>query len=174
MIIMINGAFGVGKTSTAQLLKSRLPNSMIYDPEEVGYMLRQLLKINDLDVTGDFQHIQSWPPLTVETARQLYQQYQRHLIVPMTLAFPEYFQQIKTGLAEVESDLHHFCLMASDQTLRQRLRERGDTPGGWTEQQMSRCQEAFASPQYEVYVDTDHLNTEAVVEFILARTNLPE
>ena len=43
MIIMLNGAFGVGKTSTALLLKSKLPNSMIYDPEMVGYLLRHIL-----------------------------------------------------------------------------------------------------------------------------------
>jgi deoxyadenosine/deoxycytidine kinase len=38
---MINGAFGSGKTTTAQMLKPLIPNSMIYDPEEVGYMLRK-------------------------------------------------------------------------------------------------------------------------------------
>lgn len=36
MIIMINGAFGVGKTTTAQALNEELANSMIYDPELVG------------------------------------------------------------------------------------------------------------------------------------------
>lgn len=36
MIIFINGALGVGKTTVAELLVSRLSNSLLYDPEEVG------------------------------------------------------------------------------------------------------------------------------------------
>jgi type IV secretory pathway ATPase VirB11/archaellum biosynthesis ATPase len=38
MIIMINGAFGSGKTSAANTLLPLIPNSMIYDPEEIGYI----------------------------------------------------------------------------------------------------------------------------------------
>lgn len=44
MIIMINGAFGVGKTTVATILLERIPNSMLIDPEEVGYMLRNIIK----------------------------------------------------------------------------------------------------------------------------------
>lgn len=36
MIIMINGAFGVGKTTTAEALHKKMENSMIYDPEMIG------------------------------------------------------------------------------------------------------------------------------------------
>lgn len=35
-IIWINGAFGSGKTSVADLLVRNLQNSMIFDPEEIG------------------------------------------------------------------------------------------------------------------------------------------
>lgn len=43
MIIMINGAFGVGKTTVASNLVQSIPNSMLYDPEEIGYMLRIII-----------------------------------------------------------------------------------------------------------------------------------
>ncbi|MDY0393289.1 AAA family ATPase [Virgibacillus halophilus] len=43
MIIMINGAFGVGKTTVANRLQKELDNSMIFDPEEVGFMLRNII-----------------------------------------------------------------------------------------------------------------------------------
>jgi uridine kinase len=36
MIIMINGAFGAGKTTVANKLLKLMPNCMLYDPEEVG------------------------------------------------------------------------------------------------------------------------------------------
>jgi len=36
MIILINGSFAVGKTTTAELLVQRLYHCMLYDPEIVG------------------------------------------------------------------------------------------------------------------------------------------
>jgi 2-phosphoglycerate kinase len=43
MIFMINGAFGVGKTTVANELLKVIENSMLFDPEEVGYMVRNVL-----------------------------------------------------------------------------------------------------------------------------------
>lgn len=39
MIVWINGAFGSGKSTTAELLHSKIEFSHIYDPEQVGYFL---------------------------------------------------------------------------------------------------------------------------------------
>jgi hypothetical protein len=41
---MINGAFGSGKTSTAQMLQPLVANSMIFDPEEIGLMIRKIIR----------------------------------------------------------------------------------------------------------------------------------
>ncbi|MFP7493087.1 hypothetical protein SFC66_04795 [Terribacillus saccharophilus] len=41
MILWINGAFGSGKTQTAIMLKNRLENAYIYDPEEAGFYIRR-------------------------------------------------------------------------------------------------------------------------------------
>lgn len=40
---MINGAFGVGKTTIANELVKEIENSMIYDPEEISFMLSNIL-----------------------------------------------------------------------------------------------------------------------------------
>lgn len=72
MIIMINGAFGVGKTSVAEALNQTLDNSMLYDPEEVGFMLRNIVteKVLESDEkTNDFQDLELWKTLTVEVAK---------------------------------------------------------------------------------------------------------
>ncbi|PWW40822.1 MULTISPECIES: hypothetical protein [Paenibacillus] len=45
MIVMINGAFGSGKTSAATKLQTLIPNSMIFDPEEIGYMSSSVTSI---------------------------------------------------------------------------------------------------------------------------------
>jgi predicted kinase len=41
MVILINGSFGVGKTTVARLLRDALPGSVIYDPEWAGFVLRR-------------------------------------------------------------------------------------------------------------------------------------
>ena len=39
MIIWLNGGFAAGKTTLAQELHRRLPDAVVYDPEDVGIML---------------------------------------------------------------------------------------------------------------------------------------
>lgn len=46
MIIWINGAFGAGKTETALELNSRLKNSFIYDPENLGEFINKNIPNN--------------------------------------------------------------------------------------------------------------------------------
>lgn len=88
MIVMINGAFGAGKTTIAEMLLPLIPNSMIYDPEEVGYMLRKIVTEEirlEKERTDDFQDIELWRILVVKVANELKQKYDKHLIVPMTI-----------------------------------------------------------------------------------------
>jgi len=71
MIIMINGAFGVGKTTTANKLLELIDNSMIFDPEEVGFMLRNIITDDikyDDEKKNDFQALELWRVLTVKVA----------------------------------------------------------------------------------------------------------
>jgi hypothetical protein len=59
MIIWINGGFGAGKTTLAAELHRRLPEAIVYNPEDVGLMLWKWMPPN-----GDFQHLPSWRELT--------------------------------------------------------------------------------------------------------------
>jgi hypothetical protein len=80
VIIWINGGFGAGKTTLAQELHRRLPDAVIYDPEDVGLMLWKWIRPN-----GDFQHLPSWRELVVATALSLHRHHAETLIVPMSL-----------------------------------------------------------------------------------------
>ena len=95
MIIFINGPFGIGKTTTAQLLVERLPHAMVYDPEVMGNYLQYLLKT--IDPVDDFQDYVLWRTLTVEVARLLRTTYGQSLIVPMTVTRPDYYDAIVHG-----------------------------------------------------------------------------
>ena len=58
VIIWINGGFGAGKTALAEELHRRLPDAVVYNPEDVGLMLWKQMRPD-----GDFQHLPSWREL---------------------------------------------------------------------------------------------------------------
>lgn len=172
MIIMINGAFGVGKTTTAYQLQSRIPNSMVFDPEMIGYLVRELvpeqMRMTE-EQTDDFQDIEIWRTLTVLAAAEVKKKYGRHLIVPMTIYKSDNFQYIRDGLRQLDTELYHFCLIASDETIHQRLMHRGDKQGSWAYQQTVKCTHALAENTFQEHIVTDHLSTEDILAFILKR-----
>lgn len=172
MIIMINGAFGAGKTTTANNLLPLIPNSMIFNPEEIGYMLRKVVPEEirlDEERTDDFQDMELWRVLTVKVASELKQKYNKHLIVPMTIYKTPNFEYIHQGLQSLDPDLYHFCLIASEETIQGRLRARGDQLGGWSFQQTERCAAALRDNRFQEHIVTDELDTRGIIEIIMKR-----
>ncbi|MGP4047535.1 AAA family ATPase [Streptomyces sp. 2A115] len=117
MIIWLNGAFGVGKTSTAKELTSLLPDSTLFDAEQVGYMLLHILG----KPRRDFQDLPPWRGLVVETARQVLDHVGGTLIVPQTVLEKSYWREIRTGLAEAGIPLRHLLLDTDHDTLVERI-----------------------------------------------------
>jgi len=52
VILLLNGAFGIGKTTVARALVARLPRSVLFDPELIGMALQ--------GTAGDFQDRKAW------------------------------------------------------------------------------------------------------------------
>ena len=61
-VVLINGSFGVGKTSVARDLRRRISGSVIYDPEWTGWAIQRLPSWVYLsgDDTDDFQDVNLW------------------------------------------------------------------------------------------------------------------
>ncbi|TFB19551.1 tunicamycin resistance protein [Filobacillus milosensis] len=168
MIIMINGAFGVGKTTVANELVKELDNSMIYDPEEVGFMLREVIpdemKWAEAE-TGDFQDLELWRELTVTVAESLHKKYNKTLIVPMTIRRPEYFNYIINGFKNIDRT-YPFCLTASKEVIHNRLRKREAEEDGWCFQQTDKCLKAYNEHDFSEYVNTEGMSVKEVIESI--------
>jgi AAA domain-containing protein len=123
VIIWINGGFGAGKTTLAQELHRRLPDTVVYNPEDVGLMLWKWIRPN-----GDFQHLPSWRELVVATALSLRRHHADTLIVRMSLIRDAYRAEILSGLADAGEEVLHVFLEADAGVLRERLNARVTHP----------------------------------------------
>lgn len=100
----------MGKTTTAGALVPLLDGGRLFDPGQVGFMLRRALPVP----TGDFQDLQAWRRLTVQTAAALVDELHRqspgpvHLVVPMTLTDPSYRAEVFGGLARHGIAVHRW------------------------------------------------------------------
>jgi hypothetical protein len=97
MVVLLNGSFGVGKTTVARLLRSSWAGSVVYDPEWCGLALMRLPR----SVTGwradDFQDMALWRKSVISEAR-LFRCFSQTVIVPMTISRRDYFKEITNGI----------------------------------------------------------------------------
>ncbi|GAB6930985.1 tunicamycin resistance ATP-binding TmrB [Paenibacillus sp. JCM 10914] len=170
MIIWINGAFGSGKTQSAFELQRRLPNSFVYDPENVGYFIRDNIPPDAKQ--GDFQHYPMWREFNYKMLKYMNDTSDQVIIAPMTVTDPEYFKEIVGKLREDGIDVRFFTLRASKEILLRRLRSRGEGAGSWAAQQIDRCISGFRHETFEQYIDTDELSIDEVVETIARQAGI--
>lgn len=163
MIIWINGAFGAGKTQAAYELCRRLPDSYVYDPENVGYFIRKNLP--PVLCEGDFQDYPMWRGMNLAMLDYLVDRYAGDIIVPMTVTSRDYYDEI-IGVLSQRHALVHVILCARRETLLKRLRSRLETGRSWAAQQIDRCIRAFAEEIPGHRIHTDDRSIEQVVEQI--------
>ncbi|MET9554366.1 AAA family ATPase [Streptomyces sp. NPDC006645] len=166
MIVWINGSFGAGKTTLVAELRSRRPDALVYDPEQVGLLLRDIV-----DVTiEDFQDLPLWRSQLVSLALALLKEYERPILVPMTLVNPLYLTEVFGALAAADVTVHHFFLKVPAPVLERRLRARGSALGDpereaaglrWVMERMVRCVAAADTmPDGTVFLDGERPTAE--------------
>lgn len=116
-IIWINGAFGSGKTSVADLLVRNLQNSMIFDPEEIGPLVRKIAATQ----TEDFQDMAIWRRLVADAIVALGTYEDCDLVVPMTMLEQKYRREIFGVLVDSGLTLCHYVLHVEEAELRRRI-----------------------------------------------------
>lgn len=126
-IAWLNGPFGAGKSTAAEELRRLLPGSVVFDPEEVGSMLRRI--VPQPPGGFGFQDLPPWRPLVVQTAVELQRYVGAPLIAPMTLLRPDYAQEIFGGLAAHGVLVHHVVLHVEESELRRRIGTHEPVPG---------------------------------------------
>ena len=153
MIVLLNGAFGIGKTAVARALTRRLPWSSIFDPEKIGIPLQRAARLMGRTV-DDFQDMQLWRRLTVVGLRAS-AALAPCVIVPMTFSEPRYLDEIRRGAQRFDRHVHHFCLVAPLEVVQERLRARGDQPDThpWEYRRAAECCDAHRSDWSRQHID---------------------
>ncbi|WP_425268152.1 AAA family ATPase [Enterobacter hormaechei] len=118
MIIWINGPFGAGKTTLAKRLRDRRSKSLIFDPEEIGFVVKETVP---MPASGDYQDLPLWRGLTIAAVREIRRNYSQDIIIPMTLVHPDYLTEILDGVRRIDDQLLHIFLTLNEDLLRHRI-----------------------------------------------------
>lgn len=162
-VLWINGPFGVGKTQAAYALAQRLPGSFVCGPEQLGFALQRM---TPPQLRSDFQDVPLWRSGTRELLTRCALHGSGPVIVPMTLVHPPYFAEMVGELRQNGIEVRHAALLASPDTLRRRLRSRGEGAGSWGAAQIERCLAGLLALDSADHLHTDGLTREQVVEAI--------
>ena len=171
MIVFINGAFGIGKTTVARELVARLPDSLLFDPELVGIPLQRLARVFRRRIV-DFQDLPVWRRLTVTGLRGA-RRIAKNVIVPMSFSEPSYLEEVVRGARRVDAATHHFCLVAPEAVVHERLRKRGADPtkNAWEFRRASECCSVHGDATFGTHVPAAERSAEALAADILRRIN---
>ena len=167
MILLLNGAFGIGKTTVARSLVARQPRAVLFDPELIGIALQRTARLGGREV-DDFQDLRSWRWLTIAGLRATRVLWP-NIVVPMAFSNAAYLEEIRRGIRRFEPRLLHFCLVAPVEVVHERLRRRGaDSVGAaWEYRRASECCVAHQSQDFATHVMAVDRDPDDIAEEIL-------
>ena len=175
MIILINGSFGIGKSTVARLLRRGVPRSLVYNPEWAGSILMRLPRWIKLRGAGtdDFQDIELWRMSVVTGVRLFRAITTGAVIVPMAFSRREYFDEVVSGLKSLDPDVRVFCLRADMATILERLdaRSRRGRPRAvaWSVRKARACVASHEDEHFGEPVNTVQTSASQVAKAILQR-----
>ena len=164
MYLLINGAFGIGKSTVARELRGLLPRALVYDPEPVGLLLQRWPG----NAERDFQDFPLWRQLLVAGARAA-GRLSGTVIIPMAFSSLAYLDEVRRGLAAA-GPVRHYCLTAPLAVVQRRLAARGepahDRRFAWEHRRARQCCEVHGRPEFAVHVPTEFADAATVARRI--------
>lgn len=170
--ILLNGSFGVGKSSVARALRGMLSSAVIADPEWIGVALQRVFRRH----RDDFQSDPVWRRLAIAWIR-LRGAFGSTVIVPLACSNVTYLEELRAGLARGGNHVRHFCLTAPVGTIRERLERRGeplhDPRWGWVHRRAEECCAVHALPAFAEQIPTEDRLPGQVAELLLQAVDVP-
>lgn len=137
MIIWINGPYGVGKSTLAEALREKLPNSFIFDAELVGDAVRENMPKQFFKET--YEEFSLWHEMCARLLAELDAVFDGCVFVPMTLKRQESYGAIIGGLREAGVQAVSIMLEADRDTVHDRILARGEEEDCWCMLQIPDC-----------------------------------
>lgn len=164
MIIWLSGPYGVGKSTLAEHLASKMEGARIFDAEEVGNAVRD--SYPDCPYGYVFEDYPLWGEFCCRLLKDVHETFRNDLIVPMTLMRKESFR-ILERLRQAGIDARLFILDASRETVRERILARGEKEGCWCMENIDVSRIGSAALPGQV-IGTDHRTVEEIGASVLA------
>ncbi|MBA2707879.1 MAG: hypothetical protein H0U59_08765 [Gemmatimonadaceae bacterium] len=171
MILLLNGAFGIGKTTVARALIARAPGAAIFDPETIGVLLLRAARLAGYAV-DDFQDIRAWRRLTLFGLR-VARLRAATVVVPMAFSNASYLSELREGIERFEPQRFHSCLVAPVEVVHARLAARGADPGrhAWQYRRAAECSAVHGSAGFATHVDAANRTSEELADYLLSRVS---
>lgn len=118
MLVWLNGPFGVGKTTTANAIVRASPGYRVFDPEWVGYMVRENLADVAVD---DFQDLPPWRALVPPVATEIARFTASPLVAVQTVMVERYWNELHAGFDRLDARVVHVLLDCEERALRERI-----------------------------------------------------
>lgn len=120
MVYWINGPYGVGKSTVAEVLQKELPKAHIFDAEEVGNAIRDNFP-EESKYSIIFEGYSLWRETNYKLLKEIYERYDGDIIVPMTLTLPESYEEIIKCLMDSDIKVKYVILDADYMTIHDRI-----------------------------------------------------
>lgn len=162
MIIWINGPYGVGKSTLAEALRDKRPNSFLFDAELAGDAVRENLPKSFFRET--YEEYPLWHEVCFLLLKELDKTFDGDVFVPMTLKWVESVNAILNRLREAGVPVSHILLEADHDTVHDRILLRGEEEGCWCMEQIDECLNCQRELSCDLRLSTEGKTVEELAE----------
>lgn len=138
MVVWLNGPYGVGKSTLAEKLRERTPDSFVFDAEEVGNAVRGNTPPERFN-GYIFEGYPLWFRFCAELLGEIADRRGRVVYVPMTLVYEDSFGKIAAPLAARGIEARHILLTSTREIVHDRILARGEDEGCWCMENIDLC-----------------------------------
>lgn len=171
VFVLLNGSFGIGKSTTAKALVQALQGAAISDPEDVGYVLRRLpaWMLGLRQQPDDYQDLALWRRLIIYQARLVHLR-ARTVIVPMAFTNIDYLDGFASALGQM-APVKRICLVAPLEVIHARLELRAIAEGrtgltAFERRRSAECISAHADPSFGARVDATGSRMQVIADVL--------
>ncbi|MBR1842473.1 MAG: AAA family ATPase [Oscillospiraceae bacterium] len=167
MIIWISGPYGVGKSTLAEAMAAKMENALIFDAEDVGNAVRG--SYPDCPYGFIFEDYPLWIEFCYKLLKDIHNQFDKDIIVPMTLVRKESYRIIRK-LRRIGIKTKLVILEASYESVHDRILARGEDEDCWCMKNIELSRNGSSSLP-GIHVVTDDKTVDELCSYVLVKVS---